>query len=74
MVSMLSSVSGWPEAKLRDRLLAPSGSTPMMVVFGLIMRIAAAMPAINPPPPTGSTTMSSGGISSTISAPQLAAP
>ena len=74
IVLMLSSVSGLPDAKLRDRLFAPSGSTPMISVSGLIFRMAAAMPAISPPPPTGSTTISSGGISSTISAPQVAAP
>ena len=74
IVATRSSASALPDRKLRDRLSAPSGSTPMTTVSGLIALIAAAMPQISPPPPTGSTTMSSGGQSSTISAPQLAAP
>ena len=39
-------------------LSAPSGSTPITRQFGAICLIAVLMPAIRPPPPTGTTTAS----------------
>ena len=51
-----------------------SGSTPMICTRGLIVFTARAMPAINPPPPTGTTMASTFSASSKISRPTLPAP
>ena len=46
---------------------APLGSTPIILISGLIILAAAAIPDISPPPPIGTTITSASGISSSIS-------
>jgi hypothetical protein len=58
MVFTFSSFCGEPVAKLRDMLSAPSGSTPYTLQRDCICFTAQAMPAIRPPPPTGTITAS----------------
>ena len=51
-----------------------SGSTPMICTFGLMVFTASAMPAMSPPPPTGTTMASISLASSRISSPTEPAP
>mmetsp|Transcript_6188 Transcript_6188/g.22649 ORF Transcript_6188/g.22649 Transcript_6188/m.22649 type:complete len:225 (-) Transcript_6188:885-1559(-) len=51
-----------------------SGSTPMTMTFGLIVFTASATPAMSPPPPTGTNTISSFGSCRTISNPTVPCP
>ncbi len=48
---------------------APSACTPITRASGTRPVTAVATPAISPPPPTGTTTVSTSGHSSTISSP-----
>mmetsp|Transcript_30774 Transcript_30774/g.68187 ORF Transcript_30774/g.68187 Transcript_30774/m.68187 type:complete len:255 (-) Transcript_30774:1008-1772(-) len=57
--STLDSTTRSPRARLMVMALAPVGSTPMILMSGFNALRKAAMPAIRPPPPTGTNTASS---------------
>mmetsp|Transcript_15496 Transcript_15496/g.65398 ORF Transcript_15496/g.65398 Transcript_15496/m.65398 type:complete len:210 (-) Transcript_15496:665-1294(-) len=54
--------------------LAPSGSTPITLTSGRMLFTYAAMPAMSPPPPTGTNTTSTEGSCRTISMPTVPCP
>jgi len=58
---------GLPAAKDADMEGAAIDSTPIMRTWGAFSRMAVAMPAIRPPPPTGMIRLRTSGISSSIS-------
>ena len=60
-----------PAARARVSFGAPVGSTPITRAFGSVSLIAVATPALNPPPPTGTSTVSTFGRSAAISSPTV---
>lgn len=71
---MCSSEMGSPAERARVSLGAPAGSTPITRAAGTSSLIAAATPALNSPPPTGTRTVPTSGRSSTISSPTVPCP
>mmetsp|Transcript_18796 Transcript_18796/g.33560 ORF Transcript_18796/g.33560 Transcript_18796/m.33560 type:complete len:263 (-) Transcript_18796:798-1586(-) len=65
---------GAPLCSAAENEATRDGSTPMTCISGLTDLIASAIPAINPPPPTGITTASSSSTCSRISIPTVPAP
>ena len=63
--------TGWPASRAVRIAADSSGSTPMTCASGRRPLTAVAIPAISPPPPIGTMTVSTSGMSSTISRPTV---
>jgi hypothetical protein len=74
MLCVDGSVTGSPASRARASFGAPEGSTPITRTAGRSCLTAAATPALNPPPPTGTRTVFTVGMSSTISRPTVPCP
>ena len=65
------SATGWPAFSDAGYAAAPSAWTPITVTPGFFALTAIAIPASTPPPPHGTTTVSTSGACSTISSPTV---
>jgi len=74
MLAVRSSRTGRPVSSARASLGAPAGSTPHTVARLPPAARPVTTPAINPPPPTGTTTVRASGSASAISSPTVACP
>mmetsp|Transcript_17211 Transcript_17211/g.42356 ORF Transcript_17211/g.42356 Transcript_17211/m.42356 type:complete len:417 (-) Transcript_17211:535-1785(-) len=70
----ISTRTGIPAAMAAAMEAQRSGSTPTIITLGLMVLTASAMPAMRPPPPTGTMMASTFFTSSRISSPTLPAP
>ena len=73
-VSILSSVTSSPAFMLSYKVGAPVGSTPTILMPGRTALAAAATPAIRPPPPIATTSVSAIGICARISSANVPCP
>ena len=71
MVVIDRSATGWPARSDSGYAAAPSAWTPITVTPGFFALTAIAIPASTPPPPHGTTTVSTSGACSTISSPTV---
>ena len=71
MVFIESSFTGAPFASEPGYAAAPSACTPTIRTSGRIALTAIAIPASNPPPPVGTTTVFTSGACSMISSPAV---
>src|SRR2546422_5535452 len=74
MLPVRSRRTTFPAARERCSLGAPAGSTPHTTAVLLAAANPATIPEIRPPPPTGTTTVSTSGSCSTISSATVAWP